>query len=71
MPLHQKEPSKEYIPKRVHIPNKKHTKTISRQIMAAHLHGEKVQTHGDDAVSYFLLLRNRITIIIERTFFFG
>jgi hypothetical protein len=56
VPLHQEEPTLEQIPKRVHIPNKKRMKKISRQIMVTHLCGKKMQTHQDDEARYFLLL---------------
>jgi hypothetical protein len=39
--------------------------------MVTHLHGKKVQTHQDDEVRYFLLLQNKVTITILRTFCFG
>jgi hypothetical protein len=42
----------EHIPEKVHIPNKKHTKNTSRQVMATNLRGKKVRTHHDDEIRY-------------------
>jgi hypothetical protein len=63
-PLHQEEYTQEEILEKVHIPNKKHTKKISRQSMIANFHGKKVLTHQDDKIRYFLLQQNRVTIAI-------
>jgi hypothetical protein len=41
-----------HIPEKVHIPNKKHTKNTSRQVMATNLCGKKVCTHQDDEIRY-------------------
>ncbi len=52
VPLHQKEPIQDLIPKKVYILNKKRTKKKNQQVMAINLHGKKVQIHQDDEVTY-------------------
>jgi hypothetical protein len=39
-------------------------KRTSRQVMATHLRGKKVQTRQDDEVRYSLFLHSKVTITI-------